>query len=131
MSASTHNVLSEAGLAFRILEPSEWPLVAPVVTGEFRNSMPVRGDQSSFLAAFDGESLAGFVHVETLFHINCVFVKPCYRRAGLGLALLAAAAGRVPQGFSAIAIAPRSPELLARFLGARPLGRQQIFRRDF
>lgn len=116
----------------RILDPAEWPLVAPLVRGLFRNSMPETPAQGSFLAALDGYCLVGFVHVEQLFHFNCVYVAPPRRGTDLALRLMSDAASRVPAGHSAFLLSDR-PAIgrLAEALGASDRGTWRYWRKDF
>lgn len=115
----------------RLLLPEEWDIVAPHVAGEFRNSMPATPEQGSFLAEMDGDRLAGFVHVETLFHFAGTWVAPEYRRSRLGLSLLLDAALRIPEGFSGVLMTERRNAMrTARLFGAREVGQFHVYRRD-
>lgn len=113
-----------------ILPPDQWPLVAPIVTSEFHNAMPQTPEQTTFLTALDGAKLAGFIHVEHLFHFNCVYAAPEYRGSGLALDLIKEAAGLVPAGFSAVWLTDRKATAIANELGARDMGVWRIFRKD-
>lgn len=112
-----------------ILPPDQWPLVEPIVTGEFGNGMP-GPEQSTFLAKMSNEKLAGFIHIEHLFHFNCVYVAPEHRHSGFALQLIEEAAARIPRGFSAVWLTDRRTTQLAKSLGARDLGIWRIFRKD-
>lgn len=121
----------------KILTPEEWPLVAPVLRGEFACAMPKSPAQASFLAAFDGSELAAFVHVETLFHMNALYVAERHRGAGLkgsrlAMRLAAEADALVPAGFSAVVLSDR-PSLarLMRRLGGRELTASSMVRKDY
>lgn len=119
----------------KILTPDEWPLVAPIVTGEFGNSMPIDTRQSTFDAVMHGERLAGFIHMEMLFHYNSFWVAPEYRgNLRVPLMLMHSAESRLSQleGFSAIAMpdAPSQVKMYKRF-GGRPLGLKEVWRKDY
>lgn len=115
----------------RILTPEEWNQVAPIVTGEFNNAMPKTSAQGGFLAALDGERLAGFVHIEHLFHLVSTYVAPEYRRTGLGWELLMDAAARTPPGFSVALLTKRVRNKMAAVVGAYKVGNFNFYRRDF
>lgn len=115
----------------RILLPEEWDKVAPIVTGEFNNAMPQTPAQGGFLAALDGERLAGFVHIESLFHLVSTYVFPDYRRTGLGWDLLMEAAARTPPGFSVALLTTRTRTKMAKVVGAHRVGNFNFYRRDF
>jgi hypothetical protein len=122
-----------------ILPFEQWPLVEPVVRGEFRNAMPQTPHQASFLTALDGDRLAGFVHVETVFNLNSVYVAPEYRGAGRRSGLLwqlitetDALLTSKCQGFSAIAMPEaRSHMKMYKLFGGRSLGLHEVWRKDF
>ncbi len=118
-----------------ILPPDRWPEIASVVESEFHNRMPVVG-QSVFPALVDGDKLAGFVHIEHLYHFVSCYVVPEYRGQGVGPRLIESATDRVPAGHSMIWLRPdlahekRLGELLAQRYGARDQGLFQVFRKD-
>lgn len=116
------------------LKFEDWPLVEPFVTGEFGNAMPDNPNRATFVAAIDGDVLAGFLHVETLFHFNCVKVLPEYENQGLAVRLIEAGIQCIPAGFAGIWLADRDDKddlrLLARNLGARDVGLYRYYRRD-
>lgn len=60
-----------------------WGLLEAVVRGTFRDEMPTDPRQSTFRASFDGKRLAGFVHIESLYHVNLIYAAPEYRHTGL------------------------------------------------
>lgn len=119
-----------------ILPFAQWPLVAPIVTGEFNNKMPEHDGRASFVAQFDQErNLAGFVHVETLYHFNCIWTAPQYRESRFGAAdfarrLMSEAVDKIPEGFSGLWLADRSVDNLAASMGARRLGEYVVYRKD-
>jgi len=118
-------------LPTKILTPEEWPLVAETVRSQFRDAMPVTPDQSSFLAAFDGPAVAGFVQIETLLHLNNLHVAPKYRDARLAWQLLREAVALTPKGYSVVALTDLNEVAkLAVRLGGRDLGRWQLIRKD-
>lgn len=115
-----------------ILPVESWPLVEPIMRGEFGNGMPATPAQAIFLAAMEGERLAGFIHVEHLIHFSCVYVAPEHRTSNLGLRLMKEADSLVPVGSSAIVLADTdhlTKMLLA--LGGRELKASKIFRKDY
>lgn len=113
-----------------ILPVERWPLVEPIVTGEFGNGMPATPGQATFLAAMEGEKLAGFIHVEHLFHFNCVYAAREYRSRGLALQLIKEAASLIPPGFSAVWLSDRNTARMAAALGAREVGQYRVYRKD-
>lgn len=114
----------------RILLPEEWGTVYDIVTEDFRNAMPDRPDQATFLAETDGERLRGFVHIESLLHFNCVWVAEEERGTDLAVDLMRDAASRIPKGFSAVWLTDRSVGAIARRLGAREVGTYRVYRKD-
>jgi hypothetical protein len=118
----------------RLLTPDEWSLVRPEVEGRFGNSMPTDPTQSSFLATLDGDRLAGFVHIERLVHVNCVFVDEAYRptRVGWNLMREADAIMQGLPGNSALVLTGKeSVGRMCERLGMRLLAAQMIYRKDF
>lgn len=119
----------------RILLPEEWGLVAPIVTGEFENAMPQTPQQATFLAAMDGERLAGFIHIETLFNLNSIYVLPGYRRTRLPWQMMSDIDARLTRmkGFSAIAFPDaRSHIKMYRRFGGRELDASLgVWRKDY
>ncbi len=113
-----------------ILLPEEWGLVAPIVAAEFGNAMLATPAQATFPAFMDGDRLAGFVHVETLFHFNCVYLAPEYRRPGLALELMRYAIERIPAGFSGVWLTDRRVGAIAKNFGARSIGEWTVYRKD-
>lgn len=116
-----------------ILPPESWPLVQPVVNSVFNNSMPSSPKQSTFLTAIDGEKLAGFVHVEILHHMVCVYVAPDYRGDGeLATQLVREAVEIVPLGHSAIWLThpQRNYQKLVGSVGGRDMGLWRVNRKD-
>jgi len=118
-----------------ILPVDRWPLVAPIVQGEFGNAMPTTPAQSTFLAAVDGNKLAGFIHVETLLNLNSIYVAPEYRRTRLPWQLMVEVDSLLAamKGFSAIAFPdePSHIKMYQRFGGRDlkvPLG---VWRKDY
>ncbi len=114
-----------------VLPFADWSLVEPVVTQTFGNAMPASAESDSFIARMDGDRLAGFLHVETLYHFNSLFVTPEYRNAGIGPGLFRDGLECIPPGFSAIVMADRRDwQHWARYVGARDLGMCRILRKD-
>lgn len=114
-----------------IVKPEEWSQIEGAMKAVFHNDMPVTPDQAVFVGLYDEGRLAGWVHVEHLYHFNCVYLDVPYRQSGLGLKLIKEAASRIPAGHSAICIANRGYAVpIARALGARDLGIQRVFRKD-
>jgi hypothetical protein len=72
-------------LRIRLLSVDEWPLVEPVVRAVFNDAMPETPAQAGFLAALDGDNLAAFLQVETLFRFFNLYVAPEYRGGDLAL----------------------------------------------
>lgn len=117
-------------LSFPIVALSDWPLIAPVMSEEFRNAMPESPEQSTFQGVYDGEKLVGWLHVEHLYHFNCAYLDVGYRQSGLGLRLIQEAASRIPVGESAIWITDRKVNAIARRLKWRYLGDYRVYRKD-
>ena len=121
-----------------ILPFEQWPLVEPIVTKEFRDAMPLTPAQSDFVALRDGQSVAGFLHVEHLYHFNSLYIMPEYRNQGLAMRLIRKATSSIPPLHSGIWLAPAdkgdSIESKARRLaidmGAREVGVYRVFRKD-
>lgn len=122
-------------ITFEILPVEKWPLVAPTVREEFGNSMPVTSLQSTFLAALEGDKLAGFIHVESLLNLNSIYVAPEHRRTRLPWRLITECDARLAQmrGFSAIAFPDYEShtKMYERFGGRKldtPFG---VWRKDY
>jgi GNAT superfamily N-acetyltransferase len=114
-----------------VLPFDQWDIVAPIVRSEFHNEMPKRPESDSFIARFDGDRLAAFLHVEQLFHFNSLYVAPEYRDEGIATGLFLASLSAVPPGFSAIVLAEGNKwQAWARYVKARDLGMCRIFRKD-
>jgi ribosomal protein S18 acetylase RimI-like enzyme len=118
----------------RMLRHDEWPMVAPIVRNVFEDGMPVSPEQSGYLAAFAGETLAGFVNVEEVFHINNLYVAEGYRGTGLErrLALEVNEILSLVPGRSAIVLTDERAigRALLR-MGAQDRGVWRLFRKDF
>ncbi|HKS27832.1 MAG TPA: hypothetical protein VJS44_08435 [Pyrinomonadaceae bacterium] len=119
----------------KILTLDEWDLVAPIVRGVFRNAMPTTEAQAVFPAVMHGENLAGFIHLEALFHYNSIWVAPEHRNnPRVAMRLMLDAHERLSQlhGFSAIAMpeAESHIKMYKRF-GGRSLGVHEVWRRDY
>jgi hypothetical protein len=115
-----------------ILPFDKWNLVAPIVTGEFGNSMPTNPNRSSFVARLkpDGD-VAGFVHVETLYHFAGAWVAPDLRgNPKEALSLMGDAVGRIPQGFSGLWLSDGYYDRIANLMGARLMGEYAVYRKD-
>lgn len=118
-----------------ILPFENWSLVEREMRDEFNNAMPVSPEQSTFLTALDGEKLAGFLNLETIFHYNCLYVSPEYKRLNVAYRLVREADALVAslaRGYSAIALA-ESPavESMLKRMGMRLIGERQVFRKDY
>lgn len=115
-----------------ILPEERWPLVEPVVRGECHNGMPVTAAASTFLTALDGERLAGFIHLEQLFHYNILWVAPDYRRTRLAYRLMREVDSLIPAGFSTVSFVDKlSVSRMLRRLGGRSLGQCEVLRKDY
>lgn len=118
----------------RILTPEEWPLIAPLLGGTFRDAMPTDPNQSAFHAAFDGERLAAFLNIETVYHFNDLYVAPAYRQTSIAWRLMKEADSLLQQvpGSSAIVLTdePRVARLTIR-LGATDRGLWRMYRKDY
>jgi GNAT superfamily N-acetyltransferase len=112
-----------------VLPFAQWPLVAPVV-GEFGNGMPDHPGRATFITALAHERLAGFVHVETVYHFNCVYVAPEFENTGLTMRLIKDAVSCIPEGFSGIWLTDRNVDRLAAQIGARNIGTYRAYRKD-
>lgn len=114
-----------------LVKPEEWSLIEGAMKRVFNNDMPVTPDQAVFLGLYDEAKLAGWIHIEHLYHFNCVYIEAQYRQTGLGLRLIKEATDRIPAGHSAIWITDRHvANKIAPKLGARNLGNFQVFRKD-
>jgi hypothetical protein len=94
-------------LQIRRLEPSEWPHIAEKYTAEFGNRMPTDSTQSTFLGIFLDDELIGYSHVESVVHLNAIFIEPEHRHRAVTEALFEMIDGEVPVGWPLI-ILPRS-----------------------
>src|SRR6185369_266298 len=112
-----------------MLPPDRWSLVAPIVQREFGNAMPTPAD-SGFLTALDGEKLAGFIHVESLYHFACEYIAPGYEDSGLSRRLIQDAASCIPIGRSGIWFTDRTVDHIAARVGARVVGDYRVYRKD-
>lgn len=113
-----------------ILPFDEWDRVRPIVEGVFENKMPETPERATFVAAMEGETLAGFLHIESLYHFNCVYVTPEHERSGLSKQLIARASTCIPEGRSAIWLTDRNVDHLAAAVGARYVGTYRVYRKD-
>lgn len=115
-----------------ILPPEQWWQIEPIVRGEFGDALPRVTDQATFLAAMDGEKVAGFFHVESLLHFNSLYVAREYRGNGVAHALVTEAVSRIPEGFSAVWLRPINEKggRTARHFGGRKLGIFEVYRKD-
>lgn len=116
----------------RILTPDEWPLVEPIVTSVFQDALPHSSAQSSFVAGLDGARLAGFVQIEQLFHANCLYVAPEYRRGRVAWQMMKEVARLIPSGHSVIVLTDEpGVQRLVEKLGMRDAGEWRLLRKDF
>lgn len=92
--------------------------------------MPDHPGRASFITALSQKQLAGFVHVESLFHFNCVYVTPEHEHTGLTMRLIRDATACIPEGFSALWMTDRNVGLIARTLGWRHVGTFSVYRKD-
>lgn len=114
-----------------VLPFENWSAVESIVREEFCNGMPQRRESDTFIARFDGDKLAGFVHVEHLYHFNSLYVAPEYRGQGIAAGMFLDALGCVPPGFSAVALIPENKRSTwARYVNARDLGLLHVWRKD-
>lgn len=111
-----------------MLPPERWPLLEPIVS-QFGNRMPTPAD-SGFLTALDGEKVAGFIHVESLYHFVSEFITPGYENSGLSKRLIQDAASCIPIGRSAIWLTDRNVDRLAARLDWRHVGNYRVYRKD-
>lgn len=118
-----------------VLPFEQWGIIEPIVTGEFGNKMPEHPNRASFITQFADGELAGFVHVETLYHFNCIYLAPRFRESRFGAAdfarrLMSEAVEKIPEGFSGLWLADRKVDRIAESLGARRLGDYTVYRKD-
>jgi hypothetical protein len=98
----------------------KWPLVEKIVTEVFGNKMPTDPARDTFVALMDGDRVAGFVHVEQIFHFDCVYVDPEYaNRSKMAMQLIRDAAHSIPEGHSGIWLSDRRVDNIAEMVGAR------------
>lgn len=115
-----------------MLRPAEWSLIAPMMSAEFGNMMPIDPAQAAFLAAFADEKLAGFVHIERLFHAHCLYVAPEYRHTRAAYHMMHGVDARIPAGHSAIVLTDTEEvEDMLRRMGARDAGAWRLWRKDY
>lgn len=118
-------------LKIEIVDADDWAEIERDMKADFNNDMPVLRSQACFLGAYDGDELAGWLHIEHLYHFNVVRIKAQYRQTGLALRLIKEAVSRIPSGHSAIWITPRPvANKIASVVGARNIGTYQVFRKD-
>lgn len=115
-----------------ILPFKDWPLVAPIVTGEAGNSMPTDPNRACFITRFNNEDqLKGFVHVEVLYHFAYEWTSPDLRgNPKEALSLMSEAVQRIPKGFSGIWLADGQYDRIAHLMGARRVGEYTVYRKD-
>lgn len=111
-----------------MLPPDHWSRLEPVVR-QFGNTMPSPQD-SGFLTALDGEKVAGFIHVESLYHFVCEYIAPGYEGSGLSRRLIQDAASCIPVGRSGIWLTDRKVDHIAARVGARHVGNYRVYRKD-
>jgi hypothetical protein len=105
------------------LEQKDWPLVEPIVTGVFGNPMPADPKRDGFVALVNGDNKPGevpFLHLETLYHFNCVYVPERFgkERKNIAMRLIRDAAHSIPKGSSGLWLSDRRVDLIASSVGA-------------
>lgn len=115
-----------------VLPPHQWGLVERTFVEEFDNKMPTNPDRATFITLMNSKDWAGFVHVETLYHFNVVYVKPEYGsdRQKLAMKLIHDAAQCIPAGYSGIWLTDRKVDRIASLVGARHVGDYRVYRKD-
>jgi hypothetical protein len=118
-------------LQIRRLEPSEWPHIAEKYTAEFGNRMPTDSTQSTFLGIFLDDELIGYSHVESVVHLNAIFIEPEHRHRAVTEALFEMIDGEVPVGWPLIILPDRRFPKLLKSWGFRELPETSIWRKDY
>lgn len=124
------------------LDIKDWPLVEADFTRRMGNAMPTDPLRDSFVALFEPGMKAGqvpFLHLETVYHFNCVVVPEeyGYHRRNMALRLIRDAATCIPAGQSAIWLSDRRVDMIASAVGARLVhdqvdgtNRYYVYRKD-
>jgi len=114
-----------------------WAEIAPQVNA-FGNVMPESDKRAGFLTMMNNDRVAGFVHVETLYHFAGVQVNAEYgaNRAEMALELIRAASVSIPEGYSGIWLTDKRVDEIATLAAARLVqsetgtDRYYVYRRD-
>lgn len=118
-------------LIIRILRPDEWELVRETYEREFENQMPIMPEQSIFLGVFLGEKLIGFSHVETVFHLNCIYFDDEYRHKNFSPIVFKKIDQLIPHGFPLIVLPDKNFTHLREKFKVRDLGEMTVWRKDY
>lgn len=103
------------------LQLEQWKPIIPILLDEFRVPIP-HPVETSIVGAYDGETLAGFVEVDTPVHFGPLYVFPEYRGRNVHLDLIRYVENKMPEGRNGYIITkdPRV-EMICRRRGMRPI----------
>lgn len=117
-------------LIIRVLTRDEWPKLAEWMEDEYGLLMPLADNPHHlFYGVFMGATPIGFAHLETLVHLDKVFIAEGHRNAGLLPAIFETIDDEMPE-MTPMLIHPDKPfqRLLRRF-GFRPYDTPNSWRR--
>lgn len=117
-------------LEIRPLRPDEWHLVAETFETVFGNIMPDNPNQCRFYGVFLGEQFIGFTHLEVVYHLNAVYLKPEHRDRDFVKGVFDVMEDAVPAGFPAIILPDKDVGKLLKHYGFRDLGTTQLWRKE-
>ena len=118
-------------LQIRVLSPNEWHLVEETYTREFSNGMPRVPAQSLFYGVFLSKELVGFSHLETLFHLNAVYLKKEHRTGKLFDAIFKTIDAAIPKDMPMVILPDKKLERLLKSYQYRNLGDMTVWRKDY
>lgn len=118
-------------LQIRILDATEWARIAETYTAVFANGMPTNPAQSLFYGVFAGKNLIGFAHLESMFHLNCIYLEPEHRKAKLFDAVFKTMDAAIPETMPVIILPDKRVHRLLKSYDYRNLGTMEVWRKDY
>lgn len=116
-------------LKIRPLRVHEWAHIADRYKTVFENGIP-DPRTSVFFGVFIGEKIVGFLHLETVVHLNCVYLDPEYRNQHFADALFDMVNSETDPNVPMIALPDKNWRTTLRQFGFRLLGKMDVWRRD-